>query len=96
MGVVQLPDELKQVIDRQVTQGRVASEAEFLSEAVQRYAEALESDDDAIVAAADEGIADAEAGRFELISSPEDMARLRAELRASRRESTNQNGSAAG
>ena len=82
MGVVQLPDELKQVIDRQVAEGRAASEADFLIEAVQRYAEALELDEDEIVAAADEGIADIEAGRFELISGPEDMERLQRELSA--------------
>ena len=80
MGVVQLPDNLKRVIDRQVAEGRAASEAEFLAAAVQRYAEALDSDEDEIVAAADEGIADIEAGRFELIAGSDDMQRLRAEL----------------
>jgi predicted transcriptional regulator len=83
MGVVQLPDDLKKVIDRQVAAGRVPSEAAFLSEAVRQYAATLEADDE-IAAAVDEGIADIEAGRFELIATPEDMARLRAELRASR------------
>jgi predicted transcriptional regulator len=80
MGAVQLPDDLKQVIDRQVAEGRAASQAEFLAEAVQRYAEALESDEDEIVAASDEGMADIAAGRFELIDGPEDMQRLRTEL----------------
>lgn len=51
MGVVQLPDDLKQVIDRQVAEGRVASAAKFLAEAVQRYAEALDLDEDEIIAA---------------------------------------------
>jgi Arc/MetJ-type ribon-helix-helix transcriptional regulator len=82
MSTVQLPDELKRVIDRQVKQGHATSEAEFLAAAIQRYADALELDDDEIAAAADEGIADIEAGRFELISGPDDMRRLRAELRA--------------
>jgi Arc/MetJ-type ribon-helix-helix transcriptional regulator len=80
--VVQLPDDLKRVIDRQVINGHAASEAEFLAHAIQRYAEALEQDEDEIAAAADEGIADIEAGRFELIASPADMRRLRTELGA--------------
>ena len=58
MSVVQLPDELKQVIDRQVAEGRALSEADFLIEAVQRYAEALELDAEKIKTAADDGIAD--------------------------------------
>ncbi len=86
MGVVQLPDDLKQVIDRQIAEGRVASEAEFLAKAIQWYAEALDLDEDETLAAANEGIADIESGRFELISSPEDMRRLKAELRASRQD----------
>jgi predicted transcriptional regulator len=79
-GVVQLPDDLKRVIDRQSAEGRAASEAEFLSAAVHRYAQALELDEDDIATAADEGIADMAAGRFELISSREDMRRLHTEL----------------
>lgn len=51
-------------------------------QAVQRYADALEQDDAAIIAAADEGIADIEAGRFTLVSGPEDMERLRSQLGA--------------
>jgi predicted transcriptional regulator len=80
MGVVQLPDELKRLINRQVAEGRAASEADFLAEAVQRYAVALELDEAAIVAAAQEGIADIEAGRFELVSGPDGMDRLQADL----------------
>jgi Arc/MetJ-type ribon-helix-helix transcriptional regulator len=82
MSTVQLPDTLKRVIDRQVTKGHAASEAEFLAAAIQRYAEALDLDEDEIEAAADEGIGDVEAGRFELIAGPEDLRRLRAELSA--------------
>jgi len=92
MSVVQLPDELKRVIERQVAEGRAGSEAEFLADAVQRFAGALETDDDAIVAAADEGIADIEAGRFELIAGSEDMQRLRSELRDGLSKRTAQRG----
>jgi Arc/MetJ-type ribon-helix-helix transcriptional regulator len=84
MAVVQLPDELKRVIDHQVAEGRVATEAEFLAEAIRRYADALASDEDNVMAAADEGIADMEAGRFEAIAGRDDRQRLRAELRESR------------
>ena len=89
MGViqVQLPDELKSIIDRQIAEGRVASESEFLAEAVRRFAADLAAEDD-IVAEARAGIADAAAGRFVTIASAEDsvalhertMARLRARL----------------
>ncbi len=82
MTLIQLPDDLKRLIDQQVAEGRAASDAEFLAVAVRRYADALEADDDRIVAAADDGIADIEAGRFEVIAGPEDMRRLRSELRA--------------
>ena len=36
MGVIQLPDELRQIIERQVAEGRAGSESEFIVEAVQR------------------------------------------------------------
>jgi Arc/MetJ-type ribon-helix-helix transcriptional regulator len=82
MITMQLPDDLKHVIDRQVTKGHAASEAEFLAVAIQRYAEALERDEDEIAADADKGIADFESGHFQLIAGPEDMQRLREELGA--------------
>lgn len=89
MGVVQvqLPDHLKAIIDRQVAEGRVESESAYLEEAVRRYADELEAEDE-VVAIANQGIADIEAGRYVLISTPEDsealhqrtMGRLRAGL----------------
>ncbi len=94
MGAVQLPDDLKQVIDRQVAEGRVASEAEFLAQAVHRYAAALESDEGEIAAAADEGIADISYGRFELIADLEDLQRLRGELAQTMDELAARHGSA--
>ena len=73
MGVVhvQLPDHIREAIDRQVAAGRVASEADFLIEAARRYAEDLAIEDE-IVAEANAGIADAEAGRSVTIATPED------------------------
>ncbi len=91
MGAVQLPDELKTVIERQVAEGRVENEAHFLEEAVRRFAAELDAEGE-IVALAHAGIADIEAGRFTTIATPEDaealhertMARLRARLDADR------------
>jgi Arc/MetJ-type ribon-helix-helix transcriptional regulator len=46
MGVVQvqLPDELKSIIDRHVAEGRAASEAAYVIECLPLYAELLDSD----------------------------------------------------
>ncbi len=48
MGVVQvqLPDNLKQVIDRQVAEGRAASEAEYVVEVLRLYADHLDAEDE--------------------------------------------------
>jgi Arc/MetJ-type ribon-helix-helix transcriptional regulator len=77
MGViqVQLPEELKALIDRQVAKGKVASESEFFIEAVRRFAEDLAAEDE-IVSEAEAGIADAEAGHYVTISSPQDVEAL--------------------
>jgi Arc/MetJ-type ribon-helix-helix transcriptional regulator len=93
MGVVQLrlPDHITEIIDRQVSEGRVSSAAEFLVEAARRYAEDLEAEDE-IIAEAEAGMADAEAGRYQTIATPEDaeavhertMTRLRKHLAADR------------
>jgi Arc/MetJ-type ribon-helix-helix transcriptional regulator len=81
MGViqVQLPDELKAAIDRQVAEGRAVSEAEFILEAARRYAEDLEAEaDDEIELAAmvERADADMAAGRFVTVSSKEDSEAL--------------------
>jgi Arc/MetJ-type ribon-helix-helix transcriptional regulator len=89
MGVVQLPENLKAIIDRQVAEGRASSEIDFLAEAVRRYVEDLEAEDE-IIAEAEAGIADIEAGRYTLVATTEDvevlhertMARLRDRLAA--------------
>jgi hypothetical protein len=52
----------------------------FVAAAVRRYADAFDSEEGEIVEAADQGIADIEAGRFEWIAGADDMQRLRAEL----------------
>lgn len=84
-----LPDDLKSVIDRQIADGRAASEAAFMREAALRYAEHLDAEDE-LLAIAKAGIADAEAGRYTLIETSADaaalfqetMARVRANLGA--------------
>jgi Arc/MetJ-type ribon-helix-helix transcriptional regulator len=77
MGViqVQLPDELKVIVDRQVAEGRAASEEDFMLEAARRYVEDLEAEDE-IVAIAEEGNAALERGDYATISSPEDAEAL--------------------
>jgi Arc/MetJ-type ribon-helix-helix transcriptional regulator len=92
MGVVQLPDHIRAIIDNQVSAGRVVNEAEFLEDAVRRYASDLEAED-AVVAGAEAGIADIEAGRYDLISGPEDMERLRASFSSRLDELQRQHGS---
>ena len=72
---VQLPEQLQQVVDRQVAEGRVASQSEFLVEAARRFAEDIAFEDE-IVAEAEAGIADAEAGRFVTVVTSEDAAAL--------------------
>ena len=79
MGVIQLPDHIRAIIDSQVSAGRAANEAAFLEDAVLRYANDLEAEDK-ILAAAEAGIADIEAGRYQLISSTTDLGRLRSDF----------------
>ena len=89
MGVVQvqLPDELKSVIDRQVAEGRAASEAAYVTEALRLYADLLDSDDE-IAEIVERAEADISAGRYVTVRTPADdealhkaaMERLRARL----------------
>jgi Arc/MetJ-type ribon-helix-helix transcriptional regulator len=84
---VHLTDELKAIMDRQIAAGLAESEADYLEEAVRRYAEDLDGEDD-IEAITRAGIADAEAGRYTLVETEADaealhqraMARVRASL----------------
>ena len=88
---LQLPEQLQDVIDRQVADGRVASQDAFLIEAARRFAGDLALEDD-IRGEAHAGIADAEAGRFATINTPKEaiahhartMAHLQDQLSAER------------
>jgi Arc/MetJ-type ribon-helix-helix transcriptional regulator len=75
MGIIQLPDHLRQVIARQIAEGRAESEDAYLEEAVRRYAEELEAEDEILIAA-ETGIRDIETGHYATISSSEDAAVL--------------------
>lgn len=79
MGViqVQLPDELKSLIDRQIAEGRIASESAFFVEAARRFVAELEVEDE-IISEANTGIAGVRAGRYVIISSPRDVEDLHA------------------
>jgi len=89
MGIVQvqLTDDLRSIIDRQVAEGRAASEAEYVAEALRLYAGHLEAEDE-IADMAERADADMAAGRYATISTLEDsealhqrtMDRLRANL----------------
>ncbi len=89
MGIVQvqLPDDLRSVIDRQVAEGRAASEAEYVAEALRLYAGHLEAEDE-IADMAERADAEMALGHYVTISSLEDseafhqraMDRLRASL----------------
>jgi putative addiction module CopG family antidote len=80
MGVVQLPEELTQAIDRQVELGRADSAEEFLKEAVKRMIKDADAAEQEMHAAIDAGLADAEAGRGVLVATQEDADRLHASL----------------
>ncbi len=90
MGVVQLPDELQRVIERQVAEGRAASPTAFLEEAVMRLVDDTNAEEDELRRAAEAGSADIDAGRYATVATLEDgqrlqesmMARLRSRLSA--------------
>lgn len=90
MGVVQLPDELQRVIERQVAEGRAANLAAFLEEAVRRLVDETRAEEEAVRQAVEAGLADIEAGRTTTVATHEDgqhlqerlMARLQARLAA--------------
>ena len=86
MGIVQvqLPDDLKRIIEPQIAEGHATSDAEFLAEAARRYAAHLDAEGEIadMVKRAD---ADVAAGRYTMVATAEDsqalhdaaMARLR-------------------
>ena len=90
MGVIQLPDELQRMIERQVAEGRAANPAAFLEEAVRRLVNETMSEEDELFQAVEAGSTDITAGRYVTVTTAEDeeyvhdgmMARLRTRLSA--------------
>lgn len=75
MPIIQVSDRTKQMIDRFVAEGRAADIADCVADAMLVYAEqtnAFEDDTAYIIAQAERGIADVEAGRFTTISASEE------------------------
>lgn len=77
MGVVQLPDGLQRVIERQVAEGRASSSTAFLEEAVMRLVDETSAEEDDVQRAVQDGSADIDAGRYRTVASPDDERRLR-------------------
>lgn len=77
MGVVQiqLPDDLKQVIDRQIAEGHALSAADYLAQAARLYAEHLDAVDE-IAAMVERADADVAAGRYAMVATTEDSQAL--------------------
>jgi len=86
MGAVQVPDEFQRVIERQVEEGRAASAAAFLEEAVRRFIEDAHAEEEEVRGGAQAGTADAEAGRYATVATPEDSRLLHERLMARLRE----------
>lgn len=86
MGAVQLPEDLQRAIDRQVADGRAADVSAFVEEAVRRLLDEARAEEDEIVAVAQAGIADIEAGRYVTMVTPEDTLGLHERLMAKLRE----------
>ena len=76
MGVIQLPDELQRVIERQVAEGRAASSTAFLEEAVRRLVDDTRGEEAERLQAGEAGAADITAGRYVTVATPEDEWRL--------------------
>ncbi len=88
MGMVQLPDELQRVIERQVVAGRAASPAAFLEDAVMQLMDEARGEEDERLQVVETGAAAIAAGRYTTVATSEDerhvqdgmLERLRARL----------------
>lgn len=91
MGMIQLPDDLQSVVERQVAEGRADSPAAFLEEAVRRLVDEAANEENDLRAVVEAGSADIQAGRYTIVTTSDDqqgvhdamMARLRARLSTS-------------
>jgi Arc/MetJ-type ribon-helix-helix transcriptional regulator len=80
MGVVELPDAVQSVIDREVEEGRAASAAAFVEEAILRLIDSAISEEAEVAALASAGSADIQAGEYQTVATQEDEEDLRARL----------------
>ena len=81
MHTVQVSDEVKAMLDRLVADGFAGSASEMLELAVRRFTDEPDDEAEDIIAAAEAGIADMNAGRFTTIASQADVDTLREQLR---------------
>ena len=82
MGAVQLPDELQQVIDQQVAEGRAATPMAFLEEAIMRLVDDGFAEEGALQHAVSAGLADIGAGHYTTVATEEDGTLLQQRLMA--------------
>jgi Arc/MetJ-type ribon-helix-helix transcriptional regulator len=80
VGIVQLPDELKRVIERQVAEGRADSPAAFLEKAVRCLVDETRAEEDNVRQAAEAGVADIGAGRYTTVATQDDEQLLQERL----------------
>ena len=73
MRTVQVPDAVKEIVDRFVATGAAASEADFLDQAVRCYV-AAQQDENALITAVRAGQADIQAGNFSTVDGVESRA----------------------
>lgn len=69
MGAVQLPDDLMRVIEQRVANGQATNLTAFVQEAVSRFLDDADAEQDDLERAALAGLADAEAGRTTTIAT---------------------------
>jgi Arc/MetJ-type ribon-helix-helix transcriptional regulator len=72
---VELPEDPKQTIDRQVAEGRVASHARYVEEALRGYADYLDAEGE-IAGMVERADADIAAGRYVMVETSEQSQAL--------------------
>jgi Arc/MetJ-type ribon-helix-helix transcriptional regulator len=80
MGVVQLPEELQRVVERQVAEGRASSPSAFLEEAIMRLVDESAAEEDELRQAVAAGSTDIAAGRYRTVATADDERRLQADM----------------
>ncbi len=83
MGVVRLPEELQDAVEREVAEGRAESAEAFVEEAVRGALGLLEEPAEELLRLAEDGAADIAAGRYVEVSSEAQHGALAEEVAAS-------------